>query len=488
MSLLEDWFNMPEGVLRGLSEMGITTHWIILQYTIGLLFITILMEAVAYKMNDKHIMKMARSISKVALIIFVFGALTGSLSEFGLLLFWPNFLELVGEYYFIPLFLEVFMFMAEVVFVYMYYYTWERVGRKFHLIIGVLAVLGVFGSALLIMSVNTLMSYPPGLQATYDATTGLWTMPEYLLYNPDGTSQIYTSGDIRNIIETDVDQYHAILGATVQEMGVFGIVFQSPGAVISFLHATTAAVNVSVYSIIGIYSYRYLKYRNYAEHKEYYFKGIKLFSMMATSTMMIQGIVGHAIGANMAKYNPEKLAAMEGTSDTIWSFGQLPLVEPVMNWLSYGDFDAHILDYDTIPTEFQPPLIIHYVYYFKIMMATALFGITLITLFFMFKRDVIPDLVLKASISFPFVIQLVSNFGWITREAGRKPWTIYGILTVDEAARETPVTGIYFFLVVVYCLVLLGGMGFLIKKLNKMSVDESELAEKPEKKASEEEA
>ena len=79
-------------------------------------------------------------------------------------------------------------------------------------------------------------------------------------------------------------------------------------------------------------------------------------------------------------------------------------------------------------------------------------------------------------VTFPVIIQIVSNFGWITREAGRKPWTIYGIQKVDDAARETPVTGFYFFLVIVYCLALLGGMGFLIKKLNKMKIPEEEIA------------
>lgn len=478
MSLLQDWFNMPGGVLRGLSELGITAHWIILQYTIGLLTVTMILEIAAYKLNDKHIMKMARSISKVAVTLFVFGAITGSLSEFGLLLFWPNFLELVGKYYFIPLFLEVFAFLTEVVFVYMYYYTWERVGRKFHVMVGVLAVLGIFGSALLIMSVNTLMSYPPGLQVVYDASTGIWQEPSYLFYQPDGGSHTYTSTELRAL---SVEDFQGILAATISRMGVWGVVFQSPGALVSTLHAITASINVSLYTIIGVYSYRYLKYQNYEDYGEYYFKGIKFLSITAVITMTLQGIIGHAIGQNLAIYNPEKLAAFEGTSDSIISFGNIGFIDKLMAWLAYGNTDMHVLDYDSIPAEFQPPLFLHYVYYLKIILSVILFTITIVTVYYALKKKVVPSIIIKVSVAFPFVIQIIANFGWITREAGRKPWTIYGIMTVDEAARDTPVTTLYFVLVILYCLILLGGAGFLIKKLNTMKID---LSEQPEEKKS----
>ncbi|MHA2030493.1 MAG: cytochrome ubiquinol oxidase subunit I, partial [Candidatus Kariarchaeaceae archaeon] len=127
VNIFEQWFDIPESSLRGLSQIGITTHWIILQYSIGLLTLAIGIEIVAYRFEDEIYMKMAKTLSKVAIVIFAVGAATGSLSEFGLLLFWPNFLELVGKYYFIPLYLEVFAFFAEVVFVYLYYYTWDKV-------------------------------------------------------------------------------------------------------------------------------------------------------------------------------------------------------------------------------------------------------------------------------------------------------------------------------------------------------------------------
>ncbi|MHA2278030.1 MAG: cytochrome ubiquinol oxidase subunit I, partial [Candidatus Kariarchaeaceae archaeon] len=233
VNIFEQWFDIPESSLRGLSQIGITTHWIILQYSIGLLTLAIGIEIVAYRFEDEIYMKMAKTLSKVAIVIFAVGAATGSLSEFGLLLFWPNFLELVGKYYFIPLYLEVFAFFAEVVFVYLYYYTWDKVSRRFHILVGIFTLLGVFASSMLIMSVNTLMGYPPGILETYDPSTGAWVEPAFMLYLPEGGTQTFTSSELRILIDTDVDRYHAILGTTVDEIGVFGIVFQSPGSFVS---------------------------------------------------------------------------------------------------------------------------------------------------------------------------------------------------------------------------------------------------------------
>jgi len=89
-------------------------------------------------------------------------------------------------YLFFPVYLEVFAFVAEALFVYMYFYTWDKVKPTFHIVIGILTAFGAILSALMIVSVNTLMSVPHGLTPTYDPATGacvfesptLATLPE----------------------------------------------------------------------------------------------------------------------------------------------------------------------------------------------------------------------------------------------------------------------------------------------------------------------
>ncbi|MHA2254221.1 MAG: cytochrome ubiquinol oxidase subunit I, partial [Candidatus Kariarchaeaceae archaeon] len=154
MGLFDTWIHdISYFDIRFLSLIGITVHWIILQFSIGLITSSVMLELIGRRKNDSDLLEMSKTISKVSVVIFAVGAVTGTLSEFGLIIFWPNLLNLVGKYFFFPLYLEIFAFLAEVVFVYMYYYTWDRVEPKFHQTIGVLAVLGGFLVALMILSV-----------------------------------------------------------------------------------------------------------------------------------------------------------------------------------------------------------------------------------------------------------------------------------------------------------------------------------------------
>lgn len=480
-NIFEQWFDIPQNTLRGLSELGITTHWIILQYSIGLLTLAVGLEIIAYRFEDEVFIEMSKTISKVAVVIFAVGAATGSLSEFGLLLFWPNFLELVGKYYFIPLYLEVFAFFAEVVFVYMYYYTWEKVSRRFHVSVGIFALIGVFASSLLIMSVNTLMSYPPGILATYNPGTGTWVEPQYLLYLPEGGTVIYTSTQLRILIASDPDRYHDILGATVEKKGVFGIVFQSPGSLISGLHAIFSGIVVTIYTGLGVYIWRYMHAES-EKRKNYYFKAIKVMTALGGIFLVIQGFIGHMVAQNMAKYNPEKLSAMEGNSDEINSFTDIPIIDKFLSYLAYGNSNAKILPYDSIPSDYQPPLILHYIYYSKIFLAMILFVDTLLLGYYLFKRNTLPKWLMKSNLVVPVIVQLISNFGWITRELGRKPWTIYGVQTVDEAARSSSLPFVYVIGVIMYCLGLLAGIGSVVWYLFRMTPEAiEEVEEKPER-------
>ncbi len=470
------WGTIPQGTLRGLSEVGITTHWIILQFSIGILTVALITEALAYWLKDKDLLKMARTYTKLSVVIFAVGSATGSLSEFGLLLFWPGFLELVGKYYFIPLYLEVFAFMAEVVFVYMYYYTWKRVTRKKHLFMGFMAVLGLWASSLLIMTVNTLMSYPPGLIQTYNPSQGVWTQPAYRLYLPDGTQTIMTTTEIRNVIAADPSRYHAILNATLSHEGVYGIVFNSPIVLISAFHAIFAGVTVTIFSILGVYMWRYLKFRG-TKLESYYVKGIKYQTVMGTIFLVIEGIFGHYIASYVSQYNPEKLAAIEGTKPGILSPSNIPFIDQFVRFLAYGDPNKTILPYNSIPSNFQPPLILVYFYYIKIMLASLLFLNVLLLMYFIFRKKYLPKILVYINLTLPLWVQLISNFGWIVREAGRKPWTIYGILSVDEAARKGPVPTWVFVGVFVYSFVLLSvlfGLIYIIFRMKNIKFDESD--------------
>ena len=479
MSIFSSWIDAGSFDLRLLSLIGITVHWWVLQFSIGLITSAVFLEIKWRRTNDVVYLEMAKTISKVSVVIFAVGAVTGTLSEFGLILLWPNFLNLAGKYFFFPMYLEIFFFLSETVFIYMYFYTWDRVKPNFHLSIGVLAALGAILSGLMILSVNNLMNIPFGLNpSTFDANGNWVSGPSYALV-VGGSTETLTSAQVRDIMLTDIDSFHDIMLATVRSVGIFGVVFKQPGVLITFAHTILSAILTTTFTILGVYSWRYLKAED-EEKKDYYRKGLKFFSLYSFIFISIQGIFGHQSGVLVGKYNPEKLAAMEATTDSYFSLtGDLPLiggfVEKVIAFLAYGDLNAKLPNHDSIPAEWQAPIIIHYIYYLKIGLA-VLMGLNamIMTLYFyapeklrgltLKGRQLLPKephtFMLKANVFSPIIIQLIGTFGWMTKEIGRKPWTIYGLITVEESARSTDLSIWIIIIVMLYICAL--GFGLLI--------------------------
>jgi cytochrome d ubiquinol oxidase subunit I len=464
--LIGQWLNdFPKTDLRLLSMFGIGVHWWILQYTIGLSLTAVLFELWYLLKRDEKFKEMAKTFSKAVAIAFAVGAGTGTLSEFGLVLLWPNLIVLVGKYFFYPLYLEIFAFIAETVFVYMYFYSWDKVKEWFHLFIGVLATFGAFLSALLIIAVNTLMQMPPGLIPTYDPTTGIWSEPRFNLYLPDGSSAVLSSSQVRDVMLNNPETFNAILFATVKKIGVIGIVLYLPGVIPSFLHGLIAAILVSQYTILGAYAWWYLKTDD-ENRKNYYLDGLKFVSFLTLVFIALQGLVGDLLGKIVAKYNPEKLAAIEGTSETIISIPRLMGLEWLVKILTYGDPNAKLPNYDTIPIDWRPPLFIHYVYYTKIGLAIllGLNSLILVLFWFVLKRE-IPKFLIKLNVLTPFIAHIVSTFGWGVREVGRKPWTVYGLLKVDEAATPMALSPLLTLGIIIYIFAVGFGLLYVVYRV-----------------------
>ena len=460
-----------------------------LQYTIGLLFIAITLEIIGRAKDDETLLVMSKTVSKVSAVIFAVGAVTGTMSEFGLIIFWPNLLEKVGRYFFSTMYLEIFAFMAEVIFVYMYYYTWDRISPKWHMTFGAAASLGAIVSALMIVTVNTLMNYPPGLQPFDFANySGGWSQPVFVLVDPANPSSTltWTAEQLRASMQPGASpSFDDVMLATVQKKGIFGIMFGTPGAIENWLHAANAGIATTSFTILGVYAWRYLSPRDDRD-RFYYRKGIGIMSWIGGFSLLFQLIFGHGLGQVVAEYNPEKFAAMEGTSNQIWSITRLLHLDFIPKLLGYGTLDVTLPDYDAIPHEFAPPLLIHYIYYLKIGLASLLgLNVLFIVIWMYYRKKELPKWVIKANIVSPFFIQTVSTFGWMTRELGRKPWTVYNIMYVEDAASITPVPTWVQVLAIVYTLVL--GIGLLVlvfhifKRKDPLPESIPEYAERKEK-------
>ncbi len=496
--LIQQWFSgYPAGWERLLSMIGIEVHWFILQYVLGLSFLAVVTEAIWLRTRNDDWKRLSRTLAKAFVAVFAVGAATGTASEFGLVLLWPNLTEAAGRYIYFPLYMEIFAFLMEGIFIYMYFYAEDKVSPRTHLIIGILAFVGAWYSGAMILSVNSFMQAPVNVIAHYDPLAGpsSWAPPDVLLFvpaqiaqaldvnklaavgakvisaTPEQVTVTLPSGLVRVLmreafagktigestlaavikpealqslssvpLKTVID---AIVANTVKNAGIFMITFLSKGYLATYIHALGAALTVSAFTLLGGYALRLLRTSKDDRDRRYFLRAMKFAAVVALILIAIQGTgSGHAMGAAVAKYNPEKFAAMEATTTQITSLpsmlGMKQLVEQFMPLLAYGDPNAKLPSYDVIAAEYRPPLIIHYLYYTKIGLGVLLGLIGLLAVFYAFRKEEWPSWVLWIAVISPAIAQITSFLGWGVREMGRKPWAIYGIMDVQTELTINP--------------------------------------------------
>lgn len=498
--LIEQWKSYPRPMERLISAVGIDVHWIILQYVMGLPFMAFIAQLIYLRTRDRFWLDLARTLVKGFVIVFAVGAATGTTAEFGLILLWPNFLEVGGKFIFFPFYAEIYAFLMEVIFVYFLYYGWSRVGDKARLALTALVFLGAWYSGAMILAVNSYMITPTGLEPAYDPATGAFLYqegyPKIELAIPANLTQAldpqwlqdnkieatesggYTVAKVparvvyrlfweasqgytlnQSILWEGIRPEYRQMLANVTVASVLDWILyettsmhdpllyplKSPSWKTSVLHTTGAALAVSGYTVLGAYALRLLTGTG---NRGRAWRALRFAAAYTLAVMLVQGLVfGHETGVEVAHYNPEKFAAMEGTSRIIISIPRDLMAGPgekLASLLAYGDPAKPLPDYDSIPRDWcsfpgapvqdcRPPLLLHYAYYTKLTLSIALGAYTL-ALVAVLARGGVPGrrMLLAAAIS-PLVAQTVSFLGWFVREVGRKPFTVYGVFTPAEA-------------------------------------------------------
>src|SRR3712207_5743505 len=105
----------------------------------------------------------AKRWSKVMMIMFAIGVVTGTILSFELGLLWPRFMERWGEVFGFAFAIEGLAFFCEAIFIAIYVYGWDRLSPRAHMLSGIpVLISGVVGSASAIAG-NGSMNNPQGL-------------------------------------------------------------------------------------------------------------------------------------------------------------------------------------------------------------------------------------------------------------------------------------------------------------------------------------
>lgn len=424
------------------TGMTLAFHAIFATLGVGIPLMISIAEFIGIRKKDPHYALMAKRWSRGFVISVAVGVVTGTAISLQLALIWPNFMKLAGNVIALPLFLEVFAFFFEAIFLGIYLYTWDRFKNPYiHWLLTIPIVIGAGMSAVFITTVNGFMNQPAG----FAMEAGQFTA---------------------------VDPIQAMLNTAT-----FSKVFH----VLSSAYLTGAAL------LAGIAAFTMLRKGVSPYHK----KALNLMMAVVLLFGMLNTLAGDLSAKFLAEHQPEKLAAAEWHFETEsgadlillgWLnaereiFGAIHLPK-VLSFLAFGDFNAEVTGLEEFPVNEWPPLLVHYLFDLMAGIGFALLAISLLYFLFVIwkKRNALNKWLLRLiALGAPLAFMGV-ELGWFYAELGRQPWIIRGYMRVEEAATSSPSVRVLFFLFLLLY-ILLGAMCVVVlRRLFRNNPAEAEI-------------
>ena len=115
------------------TQFAVTTiyHFLFVPLTIGLSFLTAVMESVYVKTGDEKYKHMAKFWGRLFLINFSMGVVTGIIQEFQFGMNWSGYSRFVGDIFGAPLAIEALVaFFIESTFLGVWIFGWEKLSKK----------------------------------------------------------------------------------------------------------------------------------------------------------------------------------------------------------------------------------------------------------------------------------------------------------------------------------------------------------------------
>ena len=274
-------------------------HWIFVPLTLGLSVIMAIMESIYVKKGDPFWRQTAKFWMKLFAINFAVGIATGIILEFEFGTNWSNYSWFVGDIFGAPLAIEgILAFFMEATFFAVMFFGWNKVSKRTHLAATWLTGIGASVSALWILVANAWMQHPVGMT-----------------FNPD---------TVRH------------------EMTDFWALVLNPVATSKFFHSVFSGWMTGAIFVIGISSWYLLRKR----HTRFALASIRIAALTGIAGTLAVMLSGDSSGVHAAKYQPMKLAAIEGLADggTRAPFSVVPGVEipGMLSILATHNIDGYV--------------------------------------------------------------------------------------------------------------------------------------------------
>ena len=141
----------------------------------------------------------AKRWSKVMLILFAVGVVTGTILSFELGLLWPQFMAKFGDVFGLAFALEGISFFCEAIFIAIYVYGWDRIEPRKHFLSGIPIVISGFTGSLFVLSVNGWMNHPTGFSIVNGEVTDVAPARGALQRQPLARARPHVPGRIHRL-------------------------------------------------------------------------------------------------------------------------------------------------------------------------------------------------------------------------------------------------------------------------------------------------
>lgn len=434
--------NLSEHLSRYQFAFTASYHIIFPALSIGLAWFLVLVHGLYLKTNDRKYFRIYKFWSSIFAVNFAVGVVTGIFMSFQFGLNWSGFAYAAGPVLGSIIGMEVMTaFFLEAGFLGIMLLGWNRVSRGVHFFATCMVALGTLISSTWILGANSWLHTPTG----YSVRNG----------------QFYI-----------VNWWHAVF---------------NPSFFIRYPHMLMASMFSASFLIAGISAWYILKKRNLDFAKTCFSISLGVITIL----IPLQMWVGDTLYAKMSVYQPAKTQALEGfwedTPNAPYLLFVYPDQQKQKNTIQLGvPYMGSILTTHTLhgtvaglkrsaPKE-QPNMAITF-YFFRIMflIAILIFIIAITSIVFRFTgRLYSKKWFLKLCLLATPAGVIATIAGWVTSEAGRQPYVIFGKLRTSAASSSLSAGEVIFsfsLFLLIYLLMLIAFI-YYISKIVKTGPEE----------------
>ena len=403
----------------------IAFHYIYPPLSIGLGLVLVIMEGLYLKTGNKIYEQAVRFWIRIFALIFGIGVATGIIMEFEFGTNWATYSKYVGDIFGSALAAEgIFAFALESGFLGVLIFGWKRVSPRVHFFSTIMVFFGSLFSAVWIVVANSWQQTPAG--------------------------------------------YHIVgegLNARAEITDFWAMVF-NPSSVDRLLHVWIAAILAGAFLVLSVNAWYIL----HKKHLEIARPSFKIALAVATVFSLLQLFTGHRSADGVAKYQPAKLAAMEGHYDSssradMYLFGYVDnrngrttgvKIPGGLSFLVHGDFNAPIRGLRSFRPDERPSQVnsIFQFYHMMVAIGTAMIVLTLFGSWLWWKGKLFDKRWLMWIFAFSVLLPQIGNqVGWFTAEMGRQPWIVYGLLKTSDGLSKIVTANQIIFSLILFTLV-----------------------------------